>query len=140
MQQLEQYGALVREIDVLDRKISVIKAHHGEFTFDTVIGSAPEFPYVQRTYLIRGVIYTDIQLQELECTLEKRRSAAAQARCEIEKFICGIEESELRLIMEAKYIEGVRRWRDVAERISPYATADSVRMQVERFLKINAEN
>lgn len=52
----------------------------------------------------------------------------------LNRYIQSIDDSEMRMILSLRYINGLS-WQQVAASISIYATADSVRMQHNRFLK-----
>lgn len=52
----------------------------------------------------------------------------------LNRFINSIDNSEIRLILSLRYVNGLT-WEQVACSISAYATADSVRMLHNRYLK-----
>jgi len=132
--ELEQYKPLTREIKNLDLRIAALEAKEGAEVFDTVKGSDPEFPHVEKRYIVNGTVFNDIRTADLKRILEMRRLRAYGLMCAIEVFLCGIDDSEARQIIEYKYIDCLK-WDEVAAKISPYATADSVRMKAERYLK-----
>lgn len=57
----------------------------------------------------------------------------------LKRYIEVIEDSEIRMIMTLRYIHGLS-WRDIATRISIYATEDSVRMRHNRYLREHERN
>lgn len=69
---------------------------------------------------LRSIIALNIQ----RCWYERNR---------LERFIQSVEDSETRMILSLRYINGLS-WRQVARSMSPYATEDSVRMRADRFL------
>lgn len=52
----------------------------------------------------------------------------------LNRYIESIENSEIRMILSFRYINGLC-WEQVAANISPYASGDSVRKAHDRFLK-----
>ena len=58
--------------------------------------------------------------------------------CEIEKYIQGINDSYIRLIIKYKYID-CYSWAHVADLIGGGNTKDSVRMAVKRYLSQKEE-
>jgi hypothetical protein len=52
----------------------------------------------------------------------------------LSRYINGIDDSEMRMILSLRYINGLR-WEQVAASISPYASCESVRKAHDRFLK-----
>lgn len=72
----------------------------------------------------------DALRQEIQRNLKK----CLQERIRLEKYINGVEDSEMRQILSLRYINGLS-WAQVAAHISAYATEDSVRMMHNRFLK-----
>lgn len=52
----------------------------------------------------------------------------------INRYINSIEDSEMRMILSLRYINGLS-WEQVASSISSYATENSVRMRHNRYLR-----
>lgn len=55
----------------------------------------------------------------------------------LNRYIESIEDSEIRMILSLRYINGLS-WQQVAASISPYASGESVRKAQERFLSKNS--
>ncbi|MCL2225803.1 MAG: hypothetical protein FWB96_12620 [Defluviitaleaceae bacterium] len=55
-----------------------------------------------------------------------------------EKFILGVPDSRIRVILTLRYINGAS-WHDVAKTIYKNMTADAARMCVTRWLKQNSK-
>lgn len=71
--------------------------------------------------------------------LDSSKATLKRAQAELSrliKLIEGIEDSHTRNIITLSLVDGVS-YRDIAQRIGGYNTADSVRKTVERFLKRN---
>lgn len=132
---LKQYQALRREIEVLNRAMVEIGARGPNRTSDTV-SSAAEWPYNIHHVQIDGLDWAGYS-RERERIRQLRETARAHAEAElaeIEGFIAGIEDSELRQIFRCRYIEGLS-WLHVARRMGSDATADGCRMRHDRAIK-----
>lgn len=101
-----------------------------------VKGSNPEFPYEPRHFRIQGTSFTyndDSQLRYEEKLLEKRKENAEKIKLQAEELL---NQAPVRIqrIIRMKYFEG-KSWEAVAYQLGRKATADSARMELERFLK-----
>lgn len=101
-----------------------------------VKGSMSEFPYVEQHFKIQGTTFSikdDAQLRYEEKLLEQRKAKAEQVKLHVEEWMLTIP-SRMQRIVKYRYLEGMS-WERVAARMGRRATADSVRMELERFLK-----
>lgn len=138
---LEQFGALKREIELLEEQILDMEADvKSGVTFDTVKGSMTEFPFTYHTITLCGLGDTE-QTRELRQALfsikARRRSAqkrAVRAVCEIEEFIYSIEDSLTRQIFTLRCVSGCP-WESIAAKTNN--TADSVKKIYYRYLSKN---
>lgn len=101
-----------------------------------VKGSNPEFPYEPRHFRLEGMVFTyndDSQLRYEEKLLEKRKANAEKIKLQAEELL---NQAPVRIqrIIRMKYFEG-KSWDAVAHQLGRKATADSVRMEMERFLE-----
>lgn len=108
-EELSQLASLRREIQELDAKIMAINARRQVVT-DKVQASAKEFPYQETHVTIQGYAY-DLdpklkkQKREKERLLRIRRQQASELELRITTFINTITDSEIRRMVEYKYIE-----------------------------------
>ena len=124
---------LIRETEEDIRKLkkkkqTVIQTH--------VKGSNPEFPYQEQHFRIQGTTFTyaeDGQLRMEEHLLEERKSRAEKIRLQVEQWMLTIP-MRMQRIIRFRFFERMS-WDDVAIRMGGRATADSVRMELERFFK-----
>ncbi len=65
--------------------------------------------------------------------LEKQLHIKRKYKERLLKSIDEIEDTEIRLLLQYRFVQKMT-WYEVAAHISPYATPDSVRMRVKRFL------
>lgn len=113
---LKQYTDLQAEIKDLRKridKLSDFKVEH-----DTVTGSENEFPYIKRSFKIKGYNIQDIdRLNELKEVLIERKIKCEDMRLQIEKFISNIPDSRTRRIFQYRYIDGLT-WLQIAMRMN----------------------
>lgn len=70
----------------------------------------------------------------LERRIRRITEQLAEQLWEITKLIEGIEDPELRLIFELRYFRGAS-WKEVAQGLPTYLSADGARMKHDRYLK-----
>lgn len=140
--ELKQLRYLETEISLLQQEYDNLVSKFSEVT-DAVSGSEQDYPYLKRTITIRGLPFglsaaeRDIcrpQLTELAQLLARYKRAYIALRYSLTEQIAEIPDSEMRVILTLRYIEGYT-WPNVAAKIGGAATGDTVRMQCKRFLK-----
>ena len=126
---LQQYLALIKEIEDLNKKIDRCK---DEIVTDSVRGSNSNFPYQEITAQIIG-ISENKHKRKLYKILNKRLEQSRSLKLEIEDYIASIEDSQIRYIFEKRYIDGLD-WlsisQDLGSRHESYA-----RNLHDRYLK-----
>lgn len=107
-----------------------------EIVHDKVTGSNPEFPYQKKGFHISGVNEVNLDgaklKKEMEL-LEDRKRHAEKLKAEIDKWMKTIP-ARMQRIVRMKYFEK-KTWDEVAIKLGKMATADSARMELERFLR-----
>lgn len=101
-----------------------------------VKGSMHEFPYVEQHFKVQGTTFTvkdDSRLRYEEKLLEQQKAKAEQVKLQVEEWMLTIP-SRMQRIIRYRYLEGMS-WGQVAIKMGRKASADSVRMELERFLK-----
>lgn len=124
---------LIRETE---QDIQRLKRKKSETVQGSVKGSNPDFPYQEQHFHVEGTAYTyadDTRLRLEETILRERRENASNIKIKVEQYMNTIPVRMQRII-RYKYFEGMS-WEQVADRIGRMATGDSVRMEVDRFLK-----
>ena len=135
--ELSQLRYLNREIELLKEQIEKAEQDvEANMAADTVTGSNPVWPYQPRSFRVEGIAVPEYErrLQRLKNRLQRRLEELMDKREEIEEYIDNIDDSQIRMIMTLRYINGLS-WGQVAEHIGGGNTADSVRMMHNRFLK-----
>jgi len=132
---LIQLCDIQKEVKELRVKIEKMENQIKTSVVDVVKGSSHQFPYELTNFKITG---TDLKLQrKLKYTklkLEEKYEELLERQLKLEEFINDIEDSRIRRIFRFRYIEQYS-WVKVARMISAHATADSVRMEHDRFLE-----
>ena len=132
---LEQYRKLKSEITQTAKRLEGLKdnAGAGVYAFDTVKGSSPVLPYHERIITITGISQRHLgTIRRLEATLENRVNRLQKSIVEIEEFIDTVERSEIRQIIQYRYIQGLS-WNATGKRVYGYPCGDRVRMTITRF-------
>lgn len=132
-EELLQYCDIQKEIKELEEKIE--KLNKNKIISDSVRGTSKYFPYIEKSYKIEGL---DIEKQKkidfYKTILQERYDRLLEKQIEIEEFIDKLPTSRLRRIFEYRYIEQYS-WVKVANKIDNRSTADSIRMEHDRFLE-----
>lgn len=126
---LENYRAAKRELGVINDQINAlvrVRRRH-----DIVIGSSRYKPYGERLYVVNGVPMSDPELRKYRFQYASKRNKVLEQLQMIEAWLETLTDAELRTIITLRYIQGLK-WEWVAANVSPLATADSVRMAVNR--------
>ena len=123
IEQLKQYRSICAEIEEKTTELN------NTILRDAVKGSDDEFPYIQHSVEISGIVD--------DGRLAHRVSVLKQTKVEIEEFIDNIDDSLTRRIFEYRYIKGkvMPSWQTVAFKVGGGNTTDSVRKAHERFLR-----
>lgn len=134
---LKQYGALKREIELIDTKLDQL--YDRQKNIPTVLGkvrgSSPEFPYIE--------VHTTVQMDEpgeadsvkkLISIKKARKKQVSAVMIEIEQFIAGIPDSTDRQIFELTYLEK-KKQREVAEIVG--LEQSSISKKITSYLKLS---
>lgn len=118
-EKLKQYGALKRELQMLDDKLDKLYERQENIpeVMGKVTGSSQDFPYTQvRTTVRMAEPKENDAIKKLIRIKEQRREQVNDLIVEIEEFIAGIPDSETRQIFELSFVEG-KKQREVADAI-----------------------
>ena len=101
-----------------------------------VKGSSPDFPYIEQHFRIQGTTFTvkdDSHLRYEEKALAQRKARAEEVKHQVDEWLLTVP-IRMQRIIRYRYLEGMT-WEQVAARMGRRATADSVRMELNNFLK-----
>ena len=139
---MSQLASLRREIRELDEKIAAINARKGMVVTDKVQASAKEFPYQETHVTIHGYSYeldpkSKRQKKEKERLLRIRRQQASELELKITEYINTITDSEIRRMMEYRYIEN-HTWEEIGRIF--HCDRTTAEKKVSNYLKEPPEN
>lgn len=109
-----------------------------ETVYDKVSGSNPEFPYQPQSFNVSGVFETRLDSKKIkkeEMLLIERKEKARQIKLQIDDWMNTIP-LRMQRIIRYKFFEGMS-WEEAAVKMGRKATGDSIRMELERFLREN---
>lgn len=133
---LYQYIDACELVKETEQEIEQIRRRRREIVTDKVKMSDCDFPFGQISCTIRGIPY-DAQDQEMldrkEHILEERKAAAETIKLQVEEWLVTVP-LRMQRIIRYKVFEGMM-WAQVAQRMGRKATADSVRMEFQNFMK-----
>lgn len=133
---LQEYIDACELIKDTEKEIHKLNQKKKTIIQTNVKGSMHEFPYVEQRFKIQGTTFSikdDFRLRYEERLLEQRKAKAEQVKLQVEEWMLTIP-SRMQRIVKYRYLEGMS-WERVAERMGRRATADSVRMELNNFLK-----
>lgn len=133
LEQLEQYPDICREVRTWQNELDALYKKYGGIVKDTVRGSSKDYPYTSHPMTITGVqTQPSKRIKIREERLKRRRAEAQAQKEEIEKFIDGLQDSQLRQIIHYHYIKGYS-WVKTAGLVNNKESA--VRMKVKRYFE-----
>ena len=124
---------LVKETEAEIRKLNRKKR---TVVQTNVKGSSPDFPYIEQHFRIQGTTFTvkdDSHLRYEEKALAQRKARAEEVKHPVDEWLLTVP-IRMQRIIRYRYLEGMT-WEQVAARMGRRATADSVRMELNNFLK-----
>lgn len=133
---LEDYIDACENIKDTEKHIQRLKKRKKTVIQTNVSGSNPDFPYEKKHFKVQGVQFSyadDDRLRAEESILEERKANAEKLKLEVEQWLNTIP-NRMQRIIRYKIFDGMT-WEQVAQRIGRNATADSVRMEYNNFLK-----
>lgn len=108
--ELSQIKYIGREIEQLKRQLEDVEYQVETKTVtDSVTGSLPSFPYVQHVIMITGVDVEgyDRKAERLKRSLERRIQELLDKVAEANEYIATIPDSETRIILQYRFINGL---------------------------------
>lgn len=136
---LKQYRALLREQELNNKAIDRLydRLDNVPVVAGKVVGSSRNFPYTE----VRTTVQMDepVESEEINRRLkirEERQEKIREAVLEIEEFIAGIPDSEIRQVFEMVYIDGMKM-SEVADAV--HLDKSRISRKISDFIK-NATN
>lgn len=133
---LQEYVDACELVKETEKEIQKLNRKKKTIIQTNVKGSMHEFPYVEQHFKVQGTTFTvkdDSRLRYEEKLLERQKARAEQIKQQVEEWMLKIS-SRMQRIVKYRYLEGMT-WEQVAAKMGRKATADSVRMELNKFLK-----
>ncbi len=131
-EKLSRYFWLNHEIERQERRRERLlkKISSGDHATDIVTGSSAHFPYIETKFKITGLPVG--ALRELDDAIEKNVEESLSLRIEIEKFINGVSDPQMRELLRTRFID-CQGWREVGK--ENFISTDHARKKIREFLK-----
>ncbi len=133
---LKQYVDACALIKETEGEIRKLEKKRKTMVQASVKGSNQEFPFQPQHFKVQGTIFTfddDGRLRYEQEMLVQQKQKAEELKRRVDQWMPTVP-LRMQRIIRWKYIEGMS-WEEVASRIGGKATAESVRKQLENFMK-----
>lgn len=133
---LQEYMDACELIKETEKEIKKLNQKKKTIVQTNVKGSNPKFPYQEQHFRVQGTTFTvkdDSRIRYEMAVLEKRKEHAERIKLQVEEWMNSIP-IRMQRIVKYKYLDEMT-WEQVAVRMGKKVTADSIRMELERFLQ-----
>lgn len=134
---LQEYIDACELIKETESDIKKLRKKKKTIVQTNVTGSNPDFPYQAQHFQIQGTTFTvrdESRLQHEEKLLEERKANAEQIKHDVDAYMNTLPV-RMQRIVRYKFFEGLT-WNETAMKLGRKATADSVKKEFERFMKM----
>lgn len=133
---LDQYIDACTLLKEIEQEVKKLEKEKCKIEKDKVSGSNHDFPYQRQSFSIEGVVEKKSNaLERKRKVLQKQRAQAEEIKLLVEEWIPTLPLRTQRII-RLRFIDGLS-WREVARKIDRRATADGIRVELQRFLEKN---
>lgn len=132
---LQEYIDACELIKETEEDIKRLRKKRKTIIQTNVKGSSPEFPYTEQRFRVEGITFSvadDSRLRYEEQILVMRKANAEKIKLQVEEWMLTIP-TRMQRIIRYRYMEELS-WEQVAAKMGRKATADSIRMELDRFL------
>lgn len=130
---LEQYVDACELVKETEERIARLKENRTTLT-DKVEGSSHEFPWIKTNFKIEGSPEEEIDfISREEKLLYFQKSDANELKIKVEGWLSKAP-IRIRRIVQFKYFDSLT-WEEVADRLSRGTGGESVRKELERYLR-----
>ena len=132
---LNDYIDACKFIEETEKEIKRLRKNK-KVVIDKVKGSNPEFPYEPRSFGVAGTTETYVNADALryeEQLLETQKKEAEDLKAQVDEWMKTIPYRMQRIINYKIFKE--MTWEETAKLMGRNATADSVRMEYNNFMK-----
>jgi len=134
-QDLMEYQKLKREQFLLLRRIEALQEKDVPIVAGKVKASSKEFPYTEHRISVQ--MHEPVEIARINRMMQiykERQKKVEQQMLEIETFIDGIEDAEIRQIFEMRFIEG-RTLQEIAEVV--HLERSGIGKKINNFLQLS---
>ncbi len=134
-QDLMEYQKLKREQMLLLRRIKALQAKDVPIVAGKVKASLRDFPYTEHRVSVQ--MHEPVEADRIKRMMQiykERQKKVEQQMLEIETFIDGIEDAEIRQIFEMRFIEG-RTLQEIAEVV--HLERSGIGKKINNFLQLS---
>ena len=133
---LDQYIDACTLLKEIEQEVKKLEKEKCKIEKDKVSGSNHDFPYQRQSFSIECVVEKKSNaLERKRKVLQKQRAQAEEIKLLVEEWIPTLPLRTQRIV-RLRFIDGLS-WREVARKIDRRATADSIRIELQRFLEKN---
>lgn len=133
---LDQYIDACTLLKEIEQEVKKLEKEKCKIEKDKVSGSNHDFPYQRQSFSIEGVVEKKSNaLERKRKVLQKQRAQAEEIKLLVKEWIPTLPLRTQRIV-RLRFVDGLS-WRDVARKIDRRATADSIRIELQRFLEKN---
>ena len=133
LKDLEEYKRLKNEAVQINESLNRLLSNQNALVFDTVKGSSQKSPYQERVIPIQGISQKYARAYaKRKRGLEQRLNRCLKKMSEIEDFINTVQRSDIRQIIEYRYIRGYS-WIATSKRVYGAPSENRARMAITRF-------
>lgn len=126
---LNQYTNLVKEAQKLEKRIERLRKQSSQ------VSDVVQNGYKRHAVIFGYDVIRDSKLRELEFLLMDRKAKIIMQQTEIENYINSIKESDIRQILEYRYIDNMN-WIQIQVAMG-YDHEDTARKKHDRYLEKN---
>lgn len=137
---LKQYKDACALCEDIDSQIDKLHRSQDELLTDCVSGSDSQYPYISRKFTITGLPASEryqAAVQHQIALLVDRKAGAEQIKADVEEYMSKIP-LRIQRIIRYKIMDGLS-WEKTADKMGGRSSGDSLRMELNRYLKKSNE-
>ncbi|MCL2215784.1 MAG: hypothetical protein FWB91_02060 [Defluviitaleaceae bacterium] len=130
---LEQYRQLQNEVKRITQRLEILQSKPQNIVSDSVRGSSHDITARECIFTITGLDQrSKIKYDKLKEVLRERATRLQDKLIIIEEFISTVPRSDIRRIIDYRYIQGFS-WATTSRRVYGYPNEARARMAVTRY-------
>lgn len=133
---LRQYEDACKLVEETEQEIRELNKRKETIIQTKVKGSMAEFPYIEKSFPVEGMVFTytdQTALEREEKILHERKQDAERIKQRVEEFI-NSAPPRMQRIIKFRYIQKMQ-WNRVAKKMGGRCTGESIRKELDNYLK-----